>query len=188
MQRNNVLITTSKDAKSQKTLSLASELALCIPDSVYKSSTHPHNIRIKIIEHHNRPLFISITRDQYTLEFKIIEYKSLKDLRNKADPASHMAPELVVSNFNSEYGHAIVNMLIDIFPQENVGNRVVCFNASSDFIIFRMYRYRFGDATKVEMQDIGPHVTLRLRRIINDDKVEVIDYRRHDHNNGNVTL
>ncbi|KAM0673754.1 Ribosome production factor 1 [Gurleya vavrai] len=81
-----------------------------------------------------------------------------------------------------------MNLLIDIFPQDNIGNRVVVFDAKCDFIFFRMYRYKFAELSKCNMQDVGPHLTLRLRKIIENGETQVIDYRRIEYKDENVFL
>lgn len=188
MNIKNCIITTSKDAANKNTFLLIDELQKIIPDSVHANNEVNHNIKIKIIEHNNKPFFIQITQNQVMLEFKIIEYRSMNDLRNKADPSSYFSPELIVSNFNTETGNIVFNMLIDLFPQENVGNRIVNFSAKNDFIFFRMYRVQFGTNGQVEMQDVGPHLTLRLRKIEDNNGCRFIDYRKVDYKDANEIL
>ncbi|KAM0676627.1 Ribosome production factor 1 [Binucleata daphniae] len=187
MNIKNVAITTSKDSKSEKTMLLVEELQKIIPDSIVGKEIE-HKINIKVIEHNNKPLFIQITQNKMMLEFKIIEYKSMKDLRNKADPSSYFFPELIANNFNNKDGDLVFNLLIDLFPQNNVGNRIVNFSAKNDFIFFRMYRVQFGTNGQIDMQDVGPHITLRLRKVQDSNGCRFIDYRKVDYKDANEVL
>lgn len=198
MNEINILITTTSNAKEKETFTLLDELSQIIPNSIVSKSNEPkpnHNILFKINEQHNKPysIYISSNTDEINLpsiEFSIIEYKDLQKLRNKSILSSFMSPELVVNNFTTEIGAVVVDWLMLIFPMkiDNLANRVVSFHVVNDFILFRTHRYRFQDKENVDFQDIGPHITFRLRKIENGNDVRIIKYDKNDYSNGNVIL
>jgi len=56
-------------------------------------------------------------------------------------------------------------MLASLFPQvpEFVGRQVATFHNQRDFIFFRRHRYVFKDGKRVDLQEIGPRFTLKLK-------------------------
>lgn len=164
-------ITTSQDSTSSITKLLIQELTQIFPKT-------DSNITIKIIEQHNKPFAIRITGDLPMIEFKIIEYKSMEQLRNKAEIGSIYPPELVVNNFNSQIGQLVVDWLMVLFPFKDTGNRTVSFVNCNDYIFMRLNRYRFRNLEEMDMQDVGPHLTLRLRRYECDGEIKNIKYGR----------
>lgn len=199
MDKINCLITTSLDAKSPKTLLLAEELTCIIPHSLFvkRGETFPeHNILIKIVEQHDMPHNVRIRSSETCkislpeIELRIIEYKANKQMRNRSELKSFLSPELVIGNFATQNGSFVADWLIQIFPMDmdNLANRVVSFHPYNDFILFRTHRYRFKNNEKVDFQDIGPHLTFRLRKIIYEDREEKIEYKKNKYDGSNIVL
>lgn len=199
MEKLNCIITTTIKPNAPKTLMLANELSCIIPYSVFVGSEeeHPeHNIRLKVVEQHGMPHSIRIKRSETStinlpeIELRIIEYKGNKEMRNRTELKSFLSPELVVGNFATEVGSIIVDWLMLLFPMDmdNLANRVVSFHPINDFILFRTHRYRFKNKEKVDFQDIGPHLTFRLRKIIYEDREEMMTYKKNKYEGANIVL
>ena len=85
-------------------------------------------------------------------------------------------PELILNNFDSKVGVRVGRMLASLFPQqpEFRGRRVVTFHNQRDFIFFRHHRYLFTEEYDgVNMQEIGPKMTLKLKKLYSGDKEKV---------------
>lgn len=150
---------------------LAKELSLIIPYTFI--SEEKTELRIEIIEYnHLRPHKLVIKDTEGEIEFKIVEYFSKKKLRNNSI-ITEDSPQLIVNNFNTQLGSAVVNWFEKIFPCKIEGRQIVTFQCKNDFIFFRMYRYIFREE-KVDFQDIGPHLCLRLVKIRNKEEETVI--------------
>lgn len=198
MSLQTTIITTSNKPMSPHTFSLQQELNAIIPNSIsipYSSSYPQNSILVKIVEHRGRPFILRITFSSEAspgfsnIEFNIIQYKSIKQMQRKPI-SSFLSPELVVSGFESETGEYIVDALMKLFPMVigELSNRAVSFHAVNDFILFRTHRYKFKDSESVSFQDIGPHITLRLRKIIKDGEEKCFDYRKKLYNEDKNTV
>lgn len=85
-------------------------------------------------------------------------------------------PELILNNFDSKVGVRVGRLLASLFPQnpEFRGRRVVTFHNQRDFIFFRHHRYIFKEGYEgVDMQEIGPRFTLRVKKIYAGDEEKV---------------
>lgn len=176
-----VIITTSRDPEGEASIELCKELEEIIPYSQYFASHQErpeHSLLVKVIENAKMPLYIRITDTSCNeVEFKIINYKSKKYLRNKAVITPDI-PQLIVYNFSTSLGAQIVNWLAKLFPSRIEGRQVASFHCKNDFIFFRFHRYIFRE-NKVDLQDIGPHLTLRLKKLRNDTEV-IYEYKKYD--------
>eukprot|EP01096_Ripella_sp_DP13-Kostka_P016877 TRINITY_DN8393_c0_g1_i1.p1 TRINITY_DN8393_c0_g1~~TRINITY_DN8393_c0_g1_i1.p1 ORF type:complete len:346 (+),score=149.59 TRINITY_DN8393_c0_g1_i1:51-1040(+) len=76
-------------------------------------------------------------------------------------------PELIVNNFNTRLGHTVARMIGGLFPHapEFEGRRVVTIHNQRDYIFFRQHRYIFESDKEVNVQELGPRFTLKLRWI-----------------------
>lgn len=161
-----VVITTSKDAEGTQSKELCEELEMIIPDSQYfpcNEEFPEHTMVVKVVENRSQPLYIRMTDSSGEVEFKIVSYKSKKHLKNRAHILAD-SPQLVANNFTSALGDQVVDWLVKLFPARIEGRQVASFHCHNDFIFFRLHRYIFTD-DRVNFQDIGPHLTLRLRRL-----------------------
>ncbi|EJW01756.1 hypothetical protein EDEG_03723 [Edhazardia aedis USNM 41457] len=213
MTNTNCLVTTSKEASNKKTLTLVSELSKIIPNSTV-NPRDPHNVVVKVIEQKGNPFSIQISANKNVsaefctnsigdiinnsdveenrsyVEFRIVEYRSMQQLNNKADPSSHLYPELVFNNFTTDLSSKIFEYISLVFPivSTNLGNRVASFVAKNDFIYFRLYRYVFESRDNVQFQDVGPHLTLRLRKVVDKDGVNILNYSKLVYEGNNIVL
>lgn len=197
MQKLNTIITTSLNPKNKQTLTLQKELTAIIPHSISVDSLSPyplHLFMIKIIEQRERPFIIRLSSSESTvklptIELSIIQYKNLSQMHRK-DISAFLCPELIVGGFSSLNGGIVVDWLMQIFPMdvEDLANRAVSFHAVNDFILFRTHRYRFKDSKSVDFQDVGPHLTLRLRKIIDGENETIFKYSKNEYKNNNVVL
>ncbi|KAJ3326396.1 Ribosome production factor 1 [Gonapodya sp. JEL0774] len=97
-------------------------------------------------------------------------YFRLTSIRLSADIANHgrstpHKPELILNNFNTRLGHTVGRMFAALFPTvpEFKGRQVATLHNQRDFIFFRRHRYIFKDGKKVDLQELGPRFTLKLR-------------------------
>lgn len=77
-------------------------------------------------------------------------------------------PELILNNFDSKIGVKVGRLFASLFPQnpEFKGRRVVTFHNQRDYIFFRHHRYIFTEGYEgVNMQEIGPRFTLRVKKV-----------------------
>lgn len=176
-----VIITTSKNPEGETCIELCKELEMMIPYSQYFPSDQErpeHSLLVKVVENAKMPLYIRITdMCGNEVEFKIINYKSKKYLRNKSVITPDI-PQLIVHNFNTPLGDQVVNWLAKLFPLRIEGRQVASFHCKNDFIFFRYHRYIFRE-NKVDLQDIGPHLTLRLKKLRNETEV-IYEYKKYE--------
>jgi ribosome production factor 1 len=176
---NKIVITTTKNPINKETINLCEELEKIIPHSIFikRGEEIPKSkILIKIHEERGNLIYMRIMKDDDELKFGIIEYKSLKVLRLKGRIIQGY-PELVVSNMDTEAGSKVVEWFMEIFPHKRYsGRQVVSFVCYNDYIFFRMHRYIFRDGEKADFQEIGPHLTLRLKKIVENGVCESFKY------------
>lgn len=175
-----VVITTSKNPEGRDSIELCQELRRIIPRSVYISCNQElpeHAILVKVIEGYKKPLYVKICDSTGELVFKVITYKSKKYLKNRA-VITNDSPQLVVHNFKSTLGSQVVDWLAKLFSFCIEGRQVASFQCKNDFVFFRMYRYIFRE-NHVDMQDIGPHLVLRLKKLTVDSEL-VYEYKKYE--------
>ncbi|RVD93149.1 brix domain-containing protein [Tubulinosema ratisbonensis] len=155
----------------KETQELAKELSTIIPYTFI--SEEKTDLNIQIIEYNNiRPYKLIIKDLEGEIEFKIVEYLSKKKLNNNLI-ITEDSPQLIVNNFSTSLGGSVVNWLEKLFPCKIEGRQVVTFQCQNDFIFFRMYRYIFRNE-KIDFQNIGPHLCLRLVKLKNKEEEFVI--------------
>lgn len=174
-----IVITTTKDSKGKLCISLCNELEKMIPYSQYIACDDElpnHTVKIKVVEHNETPRYIRITDEFGEIEFKIINYKSKQQMNNRGIITDDI-PQLVIENFKTELGTQVAGWLEKLFPIKVEGRQVATFVCCNDFIHFRFYRYIFKE-NKVDFQDIGPHVTMLLKKIMKKDGEIVYEYKK----------
>lgn len=163
------------------TIELMNDLLLVLPNSeIYNPSVHniDDNILVKIHEDIG-PQFLIFNIPNYQYVFKIIDYRSRQSmgitLAIKIE--NH---QLVLSNFSSDLGMKIAELLMLVFPINLESNQVVNFAVKKDFIYFRMYRCSITEK-KTLFDKIGPHLTLRIWRMTKDENGEklVFNYKKY---------
>ncbi|KAL7750363.1 Ribosome production factor 1 [Sorochytrium milnesiophthora] len=102
--------------------------------------------------------------DGPTAYFKLTSIKHSKDIEGHGRTSAHK-PELILNNFNTRLGHSIGRFFASLFPPcpEFEGRQVVTFHNQRDFIFIRRHRYVFENRKKVELQELGPRFTLKLK-------------------------
>lgn len=102
-----------------------------------------------------------------TAIFKVSNLKLGEQIYHHGNPTDHY-PELILNNFNTNVGRRIGRFFASLFPQKPdfKARTVVTFHNQRDFIFFRRHRYAFGkEFDKVNLQEIGPRFTLKLRKL-----------------------
>ncbi|KAI0761923.1 Brix-domain-containing protein [Irpex lacteus] len=101
-----------------------------------------------------------------TAYFKLTSIEPIKKISGHARPTAHF-PELVLNGFVTRLGHTVGRMFQTLFPPmpEFQGRQVVTLHNQRDFLFFRRHRYAFRSAEKVQLQEIGPRFTLKLRSL-----------------------
>jgi rRNA maturation protein Rpf1 len=174
------VITTTKNPKGKEVQTLIKELNEIIPRSVVLKRDEDipsHALLIKIVEENSKPYSIRIKRMNDELEFGVVEYKSKESMGLRGSILG-CEPELIVSNMDSLIGSKVVEWLMGIFPCRGgfSGRQTVSFVNCNDYIFFRMHRYMFKNKSNVVFQEIGPHLTLRLKKIAENGNVQNFHY------------
>ncbi|KAI5790285.1 anticodon-binding protein [Geopyxis carbonaria] len=127
-----------------------------------------------------------------SFRFSLSNYVPAKRISGHGRPTSHV-PELILNNFLTPLGRNTAGLFQSLFPQlpEFKGRQVVTLHNQRDFIFFRRHRYVFRDkkerekevgfgldttradggkgmeglGVKVGLQELGPRMTLKLRRV-----------------------
>ncbi|CAN7949921.1 unnamed protein product [Ixodes pacificus] len=175
-----LLITTS-DNPHRRTIKFCRELKQSIPDAEFRwrnrsriKKTVEQAVErgysdIAIINEdrrHPNGLLLTHLPDGPTAYFRLSSVKFCKDIKKRASYTGHR-PEVILNNFNTRLGHSVARMLASLFhydPQFQ-GRRVVTFHNQRDYIFFRHHRYEFRNAERVNIQEIGPRFTLRLKSL-----------------------
>ncbi|MCA9750354.1 MAG: hypothetical protein KC414_14690, partial [Romboutsia sp.] len=170
IDNNKYKISIENSEKLQnRTKELISELMDIIPGI---GENVESEIKIKFIEDIG-PQFIIFKTPTVKYTFKIIEFKSRKQMGvNKT--IKREESQLVLSNFTTDLGLDIANFLMELFPINLESNQVINFTVHKDFIYFRMYRFCFKE--KIIMENIGPHLTLRIWEIVEYKDNETISH------------
>ncbi|CAG8452957.1 18717_t:CDS:2 [Acaulospora morrowiae] len=174
-----MLITTNK-RPSKTAYEFASELIDVFPNSQFIKRNTKFSIK-QIIEHcTNRdytdvvvvnedkkvPYAITLVHlpDGPTAYFRLTSIKLSREIRGHGRSSLHK-PELILNNFNTRLGHTIGRWFQALFPQvpEFQGRQVATFHNQRDFIFFRRHRYVFKNKERVELQELGPRFTLKLK-------------------------
>lgn len=101
--------------------------------------------------------------------YKIIEFKTSFELFHRATD-DFTNPELIIKGFNTALGRRVGRSLASLFPgkPEYRYRNVVTFLNKRDFIFLRNHRYEFKEyGEKVNLQEIGPRMSLQLEKISN---------------------
>ncbi|KAI8324708.1 Brix-domain-containing protein [Martensiomyces pterosporus] len=178
-QAPKVLITTTPNARS-KTVSFVKELVSVIPDLEYIKRGKKFELQqiiqfcknreytdlMVVTEDHKEPSHLTLIHlpEGPTAHFRLTSIKGGKEISGHARATSHY-PELILNQFTTRLGHTIGRMFAALFPQvpEFQGRQAVTFHNQRDFIFFRRHRYVFRSGKRVDLQEIGPRFTLRLR-------------------------
>ncbi|KAJ3310141.1 Ribosome production factor 1 [Boothiomyces sp. JEL0838] len=115
-----------------------------------------------------------------TAHFKLSSIKLNNNIRGHGKLQDYK-PELILNNFTTRLGHTIGKMFSSLFPQQPdfKGRQAVTIHNQRDFIFFRRHRYVFRNGEKVDIQEIGPRFTLKLRWLQNglfDTKYGVFEW------------
>ncbi|KIP09980.1 hypothetical protein PHLGIDRAFT_101801 [Phlebiopsis gigantea 11061_1 CR5-6] len=104
--------------------------------------------------------------DGPTAYFKLTSIELSKKISGHARPTEHF-PELVLNGFVTRLGHTVGRLWQTMFPPmpEFQGRQVVTLHNQRDFLFFRRHRYAFRSVEKVQLQEIGPRFTLKLRTL-----------------------
>ncbi len=120
------------------------------------------------------------------LHFSIQTWVDAKHLPNHGRSTDHV-PEVLLNNFDTPLGKLVGGVLGRLFPRapELVGRQVVTLHNQRDYVFVRRHRYAVRDKratersvadkagrpmagvedVKVALQEIGPRMTLKLRRV-----------------------
>ncbi|KAI0343211.1 Brix-domain-containing protein [Trametopsis cervina] len=101
-----------------------------------------------------------------TAYFKLSSIELTKQISGHARSTGHF-PELVLNGFVTRLGHTVGRLFQTLFPPmpEFQGRQVVTLHNQRDFLFFRRHRYAFRSVEKVQLQEIGPRFTLKLRSL-----------------------
>ncbi|KAJ2077109.1 Ribosome production factor 1, partial [Coemansia sp. S142-1] len=178
-QAPKVLITTTPNA-GKSTVSFVKELISVIPNLEYVKRGKKFELQkiigfcknreytdlIVVTEDHKEPTHVTLIHlpEGPTAHFRLTRIKGGKEISGHARATSHY-PELILNQFTTRLGHTIGRMFAALFPQvpEFQGRQVATFHNQRDFIFFRRHRYVFRSGKRVDLQEIGPRFTLRLR-------------------------
>jgi hypothetical protein len=95
------------------------------------------------------------------LKFKIITYKFI---HKHNESIQQIQPELIINNFKTNLGIFVATELSKLFSRQPQFERRICLTLHNqrDFIFLRRHRYIFQSEEKVDIQELGPRVTLKL--------------------------
>ncbi|CAD26104.2 hypothetical protein [Encephalitozoon cuniculi GB-M1] len=148
----------------KNTATLLRELLDIIPNSYVCDADQESGVSIKIVEDVG-PQWVVFKNSQLQIVLKIVQYKSRDYLRVSKPISKDHLPQLIVNNFTTDTGMKIVEFLAEMFPFSQSSRQVANFTVQGDFIYFRVYRYCFGEKGPI-MENVGPHLTLRLWRMV----------------------
>ncbi|KAJ1731583.1 Ribosome production factor 1 [Coemansia biformis] len=178
-QAPKVLITTTPNA-GRHTVSFVKELVSVIPNIEYVKRGKKFELQqiiqfckgreytdlIVVTEDHKEPTHLTLIHlpEGPTAHFRLTRIKGGKEILGHARATSHH-PELILNRFSTRMGHTIGRMFAALFPQvpEFQGRQAATFHNQRDYIFFRRHRYVFKNSKRVDLQEIGPRFTLKLR-------------------------
>ncbi|KAJ2080946.1 Ribosome production factor 1 [Coemansia sp. RSA 988] len=178
-QAPKVLVTTTPRAGKQ-TVNFVKELVSVVPNLEYVKrgskfalqqiiqfcNNREYTDLVVVSEDHKEPTHVTLIHlpEGPTAHFRLTRIKGGKEILGHARATSHY-PELILNQFSTRLGHTVGRMFAALFPQvpEFQGRQVVTFHNQRDFIFFRRHRYVFKNSKRVDLQEIGPRFTLRLR-------------------------
>ncbi|ORX46907.1 Brix-domain-containing protein [Piromyces finnis] len=176
-----ILITTSRKS-TPNTYRFTDELVDIFPNSEFVKRHPKFDLKkmvemaieqeytdvIVVNEDKKQPTSMSIMHlpNGPTANFKLSSVRLTKDIAGHGRATSHK-PELILNNFNTRLGHTIGRMFSALFPpiKQFEGRQVATFHNQRDFIFFRRHRYIFKDGKKVNLQELGPRFTLKLKSL-----------------------
>lgn len=178
-QSPKVLITTSPRA-GRKTQGFVDELVSVIPSLEYVKRGKKFTLKqimefcvnreytdlMVVTEDHKEPTHLTMVHlpEGPTAHFRLTRVTGGKEISGHGRATAHY-PELILNRFTTRLGHTVGRMFAAVFPQvpEFQGRQAVTFHNQRDFIFFRRHRYVFKSGKRVDLQEIGPRFTLRLR-------------------------
>eukprot|EP01132_Coremiostelium_polycephalum_P001927 gene1927-2362_t len=101
-----------------------------------------------------------------TARFKISSILMPEEIAGVGVWTDHKA-ELIINNFSTRLGHTVGRLFASLFPQDPnfIGRRVCTLHNQRDYIFFRQHRYMFESTKEVNMQELGPRFTLKLKSL-----------------------
>ncbi|KAJ1850274.1 Ribosome production factor 1, partial [Coemansia sp. RSA 2703] len=178
-QAPKVLITTTPNA-GKKTVGFVEELVSVIPNLEYVKRGRKFELQqiiqfcrnreytdlIVITEDHKVPSHLTLIHlpEGPTAHFRLTSITEGQQILGHGRATCHY-PELILNQFSTRLGHTIGRMFAALFPQvpEFQGRQVATFHNQRDYIFFRRHRYVFRSGKRVDLQEIGPKFTLKLR-------------------------
>lgn len=162
----------------ENTKILLKEFLDIIPNSYANDTDKESEVSIRIVEDVG-PQWIVFKNSQLQLVLKIVQYKSRDYLRVSKPISKDHPPQLVVNNFTTDIGMKMVDFLANMFPFNQNSRQAANFTVQGDFIYFRLYKYCFGEKNPI-MENVGPHLTLRLWRMIeyNGSEKKVMNFKK----------
>ncbi|KAG9391526.1 Brix domain [Carpediemonas membranifera] len=102
-----------------------------------------------------------------TAWFKLDGIVLRKRIKNHGWPTVH-PPEVIAKNFTTHLGKRVAQILGGLFPAQPdvTGRQVISINNKRDFIFMRFHRYEFASDEAVNLQELGPKFSLKLRYIV----------------------
>lgn len=175
-----VCITTSRDPSS-RLKQFAKEVKLLIPNSV---RINRGNNRVDELMDSSRQseftdvVIVQETRGEPdglvichlpmgpTAFFSLSNAVLRHDLQPPAAPMSEAYPHIILSNFNTELGRRVGNILKCLFPvPRHDTKRVITFANDNDFISFRHHMFSKASHDSVTLHEVGPRFEMRLYQI-----------------------
>ncbi|KAI8866166.1 Brix-domain-containing protein [Ramicandelaber brevisporus] len=174
-----VVVTTSPKAHAES-VKFAMELSDMIPTADYVRRGNQNDLKkivqycinreytdlMVIKEDHGEPTALTLIHlpNGPTAHFRLTSVVRGKEIEGHARATEHN-PELILNGFSTRLGRTVARMFAALFPQvpEFQGRQSATFHNQRDFIFFRRHRYVFKNGKKVDLQEIGPRFTLKLK-------------------------
>ncbi|KAJ2776729.1 Ribosome production factor 1 [Coemansia javaensis] len=178
-QAPKVLVTTTPNA-GRKTVGFVKELMSVVPNLEYVKRGKKFELQqiiqfcrgreytdlVVVSEDHGEPTHLTLVHlpEGPTAHFRLTRIKGGKEIAGHGRATAHY-PELILNRFSTRLGHTVGRMFAALFPQvpEFQGRQAVTFHNQRDYIFFRRHRYVFRNSKRVDLQEIGPRFTLKLR-------------------------
>lgn len=152
------------------------------------ASNRDYTVLVVLKEDQKKPTGLTVVHlpQGPTFHFSISNWVEGKKLPGHGNPTGHY-PELILNNFRTPLGKLTAHLFRSIFPSrpELQGRQVVTLHNQRDYIFVRRHRYVFREKRSTEksvvdrdgkeikgvegiragLQELGPRLTLKLRRI-----------------------
>eukprot|EP01006_Ploeotia_vitrea_P026490 TRINITY_DN59464_c0_g3_i1.p1 TRINITY_DN59464_c0_g3~~TRINITY_DN59464_c0_g3_i1.p1 ORF type:complete len:330 (-),score=13.82 TRINITY_DN59464_c0_g3_i1:195-1184(-) len=123
---------------------------------------------IIITEQKKSPYLMIVTHlpNGPTATFRMSSVRTAKMIQGRGLRTDH-APEVRLKGFDTRVGHRVGRMLNALFRKqpELDARSIATWHNHRDFIFFRLHRYIFESMASVNIQELGPRFTLRLRSL-----------------------